>query len=58
MAGEWVDRVEAVSLNELFDGMATAELEDYATNGVLPAWFKAKLGATRARNQEKVPYVQ
>ena len=29
-AGEWIDRTESVSLNELFDRMSTNELEAYA----------------------------
>ncbi len=45
-AGEWIDRAETVSLNELFDRMTDQELEDYATQGTLPAWFKATVGAT------------
>lgn len=45
-AGEWVDRSETVSLNELFDRMTTQELETYAQSGALPEWFRATLGAT------------
>jgi hypothetical protein len=45
-AGEWIDRTGTVSLNELFDRMTNQELEDYAIKGVLPAWFKATVGAT------------
>jgi hypothetical protein len=47
-AGEWIDRTETVSLNELFERMTNQELEDYATKGTLPIWFKATLGATPA----------
>jgi hypothetical protein len=32
-AGQWVDRTEQVSLNDLFDRMSTAELEEYAQRG-------------------------
>jgi hypothetical protein len=46
-AGEWVDRTETVSLNELFERMTDHELEDYAQRGTLPAWFKATVGATQ-----------
>ena len=40
-AGEWIDRTETTSMNDLFDRMSTEELEDYAQNGTLPEWFKA-----------------
>jgi hypothetical protein len=45
-AGEWVDRTETVSLNDLFDRMTIEELEDYARTGTLPGWFRATVGAT------------
>lgn len=46
-AGQWIDRTEQVSLNDLFDRMSTEELEDYAQHGTLPKWFEpATLGAT------------
>ena len=35
-AGEWIDRTESVSLNDLFDKMSTQELEVYAQSGALP----------------------
>jgi hypothetical protein len=34
--GQWIDRVEGVNLNELFDRMTKAELETYAREGTLP----------------------
>ena len=40
-AGEWIDRTETVSLNQLFDRMSTEELEAYAQAGTLPGWFPA-----------------
>ena len=40
-AGQWVDRSEQVSLNDLFDKMSTPELEEYAERGTLPKWFEA-----------------
>lgn len=40
-AGEWIDRSETVSLNELFERMSTQELESYAQTGALPKWFEA-----------------
>jgi hypothetical protein len=39
-AGRWIDRSETVDLNALFERMSQQELENYATNGVLPAWFE------------------
>jgi hypothetical protein len=44
-AGQWVDRSEQVSLNDLFDRMCTQELEEYAQSGALPEWFRATAGA-------------
>jgi hypothetical protein len=40
-AGQWIDRTEKVSLNDLFDRMSTEELEEYAQRGTLPKWFEA-----------------
>jgi hypothetical protein len=51
-AGEWIDRTETVSMNDLFDRMSTQELEAYAQTGALPAWFRATVGATPADSQE------
>lgn len=45
-AGEWIDRTETVSLNQLFDRMSTQELEAYAQSGALPKWFRATEGAS------------
>ena len=39
-AGQWIDRTEHVSLNDLFDRMSNGELEEYALNGTLPDWFE------------------
>lgn len=44
-AGEWVDRTEMTSMNDLFDRMSTEELEAYAQTGGLPEWFRAKVPA-------------
>lgn len=47
-AGQWIDRTEQVSLNDLFDRMSNRGLEDYARDGTLPAWFETgALGATQ-----------
>ncbi len=46
-AGEWVDKTETVSMNQLFDRMSPEELEHYAQTGTLPTWFPAvTAGAT------------
>jgi hypothetical protein len=42
--GQWIDRSEQVSLNDLFDRMSTQELEAYAQHGSLPSWFEAAGG--------------
>src|SRR3954469_24303464 len=39
--GQWIDRTEQVSLNDLFDRMSTQELDEYAKSGTLPKWFEA-----------------
>jgi hypothetical protein len=51
-AGEWIDRTETVSMNELFDRMSTQELEAYAQTGAVPGWFRATVGATAGDSQE------
>jgi len=51
-AGEWIDRTETVSLNQLFERMSTAELEAYAQTGIQPGWFRAALGATAGDSRE------
>lgn len=52
-AGQWIDRTEQVSLNDLFDRMSTGELEDYAQSGTLPKWFEAAtVGATGGDSPE------
>jgi hypothetical protein len=53
-AGEWIDRTETVSLNQLFDRMSTQELEAYAQTGALPGWFKATVGATVVDSPERL----
>jgi hypothetical protein len=55
--GQWIDRSEHVNLNELFERMTREELETYAREGTLPAWFTETVGATqtdseRTRNDE------
>jgi hypothetical protein len=53
-AGEWIDRTETVSMNELFDRMSTPELESYAQTGALPGWFRATVGATKGDSQRRL----
>lgn len=50
--GQWVDRVEGVSLNELFDRMTKEELEAYAREGTLPEWFASVVGPTPLNSDE------
>ena len=45
-AGEWIDRSETVSMNDLFERMSTEELEAYAQSGALPQWFRSTVGNT------------
>lgn len=51
-AGQWIDRTEQVSLNDLFDRMSTQELEEYATNGILPGWFEATTVSATAEDSQ------
>ena len=51
-AGQWIDRVEGVNLNELFERMTREELEEYARDGKLPGWFTSLVGATSLNSQE------
>jgi hypothetical protein len=44
--GEWIDRTETVSMNDLFERMSTDELESYAQSGALPGWFRATVGVS------------
>ena len=44
--GQWVERTEQVSLNQLFDRMTREEMEAYAKDGQLPPWFEHAAGAT------------
>ena len=51
-AGQWVERSERVDLNQLFDRMSVAELEQYARHGNLPDWFTGLAEGATARNGE------
>lgn len=50
--GQWVERSERVSLNELFERMTREELEAYARDGTLPEWFANTVGATGPHSQD------
>ena len=43
--GQWIERSEHLNLNELFDRMSKDELEAYARDGKLPAWFTETVGS-------------
>jgi len=45
-SGQWVERSEHINLNELFERMTRDEMEAYAKDGILPAWFEHTVGAT------------
>jgi hypothetical protein len=49
--GQWIERVEGVRLNDLFDRMSREELETYAKEGTLPAWFTSVTGAPAADSE-------
>jgi hypothetical protein len=49
--GQWIERSEHISLNQLFDRMTPQEMENYAANGTLPTWFERTLGATPTNSQ-------
>ncbi len=53
-AGEWIDRTETTSMNDLFDRMSTQELESYAQTGALPGWFEGTVGATEAGSHKRL----
>jgi hypothetical protein len=42
---QWIERSEHLNLNELFDRMSKDELEAYARDGKLPAWFTETVGS-------------
>jgi len=44
--GQWVERSEHINLNELFERMSKEELETYACDGALPAWFTHTVSET------------
>ena len=50
--GQWVDRSKHIDLNELFERMTQEELEMYARDGKLPAWFTQTVVATPTDGEE------
>jgi hypothetical protein len=50
--GQWIDRVEHLNLNQLFERMSETEMEAYAMEGILPAWFKVGMSATPLDSQD------
>jgi len=50
--GQWIERSEQVNLNELFERMTHEELNHYARDGILPAWFRQTVGVTLMHSQE------
>jgi hypothetical protein len=50
--GAWVDRIERIDLNDMFERMTARELETYAKSGTLPQWFTDVIGATPSNSQE------
>ncbi len=44
--GQLVEQSEQVNLNELYARMTREEMEAYAKEGTLPAWFEDAVGAT------------
>jgi hypothetical protein len=53
-AGEWIDRTETTSMNDLFERMSVSELEAYAQTGALPGWFQATVGATADDSRKRL----
>jgi hypothetical protein len=49
--GQWIERSEHISLNELFDRMTPQEMEIYAKEGTVPTWFERTLSATPTNSQ-------
>ena len=50
--GQWTERSETVNLNELFDRMTRSELDNYARDGTLPAWFPQSVLSVVATENE------
>jgi hypothetical protein len=44
--GQTIDRISVSSLNHAFNRFTRAELEKFATEGILPDWYTAALSET------------
>jgi hypothetical protein len=44
--GQWIERSEHLTLNDLFERMTEDELDAYARDAKLPDWFAQTVGAT------------
>jgi len=53
--GQWVERSEHLDLNQLFDRMTAAELDEYAREGTLPEWFTDGLEVATGGNGQGGP---
>jgi len=56
--GAWVDRVERIDLNDMFDRMTGDELEKYAEDGTLPGWFRDVVGAKSPEDNDEAENVE
>ena len=52
--GEWIDRSETTSMNDLFERMSSQELEEYARTGETPDWFQSAVSATVGDSQRRL----
>lgn len=52
--GQTIDRVSVSSLSHAFDRFTRGELEKFATEGILPDWYKAALSETQNVSRERV----
>ena len=53
--GQWVERSEHLDLNQLFDRMTAAELDEYAREGTLPEWFNSSVEVATGGNGQGGP---
>jgi hypothetical protein len=57
-SGQWIERTEQVSMNQLFDRMTRDEMEAYAKDGQLPTWFERAVGATAEDSPDELDLSQ
>ena len=53
--GHWIERSEHLDLNQLFDRMTAAEVDEYAREGTLPDWFTSIVEAATGGNGQGGP---